>query len=154
MTVHPVRGPLLQLGSVCEPVLRALPDWFGIESAIVEYVQAIDALPTFCIEEDRAILGFMSVRHHFPASAELYVLAVRPEHHRRGFGQVLLRATEAHCRAQGVRFLQVKTLSPARESEAYAKTRRFYDAMGFVPFEEFPELWGPANPCLQMVKAL
>jgi hypothetical protein len=26
--------------------------------------------------------------------------------------------------------------------------------MGFRPLEEFPELWGDANPCLQMIKSL
>ena len=27
-------------------------------------------------------------------------------------------------------------------------------SMGFRPLQEFPELWGKENPCLQMVKGL
>jgi hypothetical protein len=47
----------------------------------------------------------------------------------------------------------VKTLGASRESEHYARTRRFYEARGFVPLEEFPNLW-PGNPALQLVKRL
>jgi hypothetical protein len=31
--------------------------------------------------------------------------------------------------------------------------RRFYEARGFVPLEEFPDFW-PGNPCLLLVKRL
>ena len=30
--------------------------------------------------------------------------------------------------------------------------RAFYLACGFRPLEEFPTLWGPENPALQLVK--
>jgi hypothetical protein len=36
----------------------------------------------------------------------------------------------------------------------YERTRAFYIAGGFRPPEEFPNLWGPENPALQMVKVL
>jgi hypothetical protein len=44
--------------------------------------------------------------------------------------------------------LTVKTLSPSRPDPNYAGTRRFYEAVGFLPIEEFPTLWGANNPCL------
>jgi hypothetical protein len=57
-------------------------------------------------------------------------------------------------RGQGVEYLQVKTLSDAHPDAGYARTRAFYQAMGFRPLQELPELWGEENPCLQMVKGL
>jgi hypothetical protein len=32
------------------------------------------------------------------------------------------------------------------------ETRKFYEAIGFVPLEVFPTLWGSENPCLVMIK--
>jgi ribosomal protein S18 acetylase RimI-like enzyme len=65
-----------------------------------------------------------------------------------------MEALEAHLQAQGIEYLQVKTLSPAHPDKNYAKTRAFYHALGFRPLEEFPDLWGEQNPCLQMIKYL
>ena len=49
---------------------------------------------------------------------------------------------------------QVKTLSATHPDVHYARTREFYLSIGFIELEEFPELWGSANPCLLMVKAI
>lgn len=150
-------GPEFKAASRCEAILRALPEWFGIESAIVQYVRDIDAMPTFIALDERGeAIGFMTVKQHFPHAAELHVLAVRSQHHRRGVGRMLLERVEQWLREppNDVRFLQVKTLSPARQWEPYERTRLFYQQMGFVPLEEFPTLWGERNPCLMMIKAL
>jgi ribosomal protein S18 acetylase RimI-like enzyme len=48
--------------------------------------------------------------------------------------------------------MQVKTLGPSRPDEHYAKTRAFYEALGFRPLEEFKQIWDENNPCLVMVK--
>ena len=37
---------------------------------------------------------------------------------------------------------------------SYAKTRKFYLAMGFYPLEEITELWGEEIPCLIMARVL
>ena len=150
-----VVGPELGTASRCEAILRSLPMWFGIESAIVEYVTNIEKLPTFlAIDRDEQAIGFMTVKRHTPESAELYVLAVRETWHRRGVGEALLKTIEDWLRQEHVRFLQVKTLAPIANYEPYDRTRRFYQSMGFVPLEVFPTLWDPRNPCLQMIKAL
>ena len=61
----------------------------------------------------------------------------------------------ADLTASGVRLLQVKTLGPSGASEEYAlDARAFYEAIGFLPLEERTDIWGPANPCLIMVKPL
>lgn len=147
-----IKGPLLGQGAVCETILRALPEWFGIEEATAQYIRDVDDLPTFVAFEDGRAVGFMTVKQHFPQSTELYVLGVLPETHRQGVGQALLSTVEAYLHQQGVEYLQVKTLSASHPDPGYAKTRAFYEAMGFRPLEEFPTLWDEANPCLLMVK--
>ncbi len=149
-----IEGPLLGQGAVCEAILCALPEWFGIEEATAQYARDVDDLPTFVAWVNGRAVGFMTVKQHFPQAAELYVLGVLPEMHRQGVGQALLSAVEAYLREQGVAYLQVKTLSASHPDPGYAKTRAFYEAVGFKPLEEFPMLWGEANPCLLMVKTL
>jgi ribosomal protein S18 acetylase RimI-like enzyme len=149
-----IEGPLLGQGTVCEPILRALPEWFGIEAATAQYIRDVDALPTFVASVDGRAVGFMTAKQHFPQAAELYVLGVLPEMHHRGVGRALLARVEAYLREQGVEYLQVKTLSVSHPDVGYAKTRAFYEAMGFRPLEEFPTLWDEANPCLLMIKTL
>ena len=148
------------LSGVCEPILRSAPEWFGIEDSVEEYVNRIAELPTVLAvlqqsdTHNQQAIGFMSLEQHFPSSAELHVLCVRPEWHRRGIGKALLEATEDHAKRTGARFLQVKTVSPKRQCEHYEKTRHFYEAMGFSPLTEFPTLWAEDCPCLQMIKVL
>ena len=82
------------------------------------------------------------------------MLAVLPDHHRRGIGRALVERAAAHARAEGRTLLHVKTLAPSDPDPGYAATRRFYEALGFVPLEELPQVWGPENPCLIMVRPL
>jgi coenzyme F420-0:L-glutamate ligase / coenzyme F420-1:gamma-L-glutamate ligase len=130
-------------------VLRDLPEWFGIEEATAAYIEAAATLPTFAAEPD---LGFVCVRQHTPQAAELYVMGVRREHHRRGVGRALVAAAESWSRARGIRYLHVKTLGPARSSRGYDATRAFYEALGFVALEELHGLWDEENPALVLVK--
>ncbi len=134
--------------------MRVLPEWFGIESAIQEYVAAARSLPTYLATVDDAPpVGLLLVRRHFAAAAEVQLIAVHPDRQREGVDRRLLAAAENDLAADGVRLLQVKTLGPSRPDEGYERTRRFYLGMGFLPVEEFAELW-PGNPCLLMVKPL
>lgn len=141
-------------GALCRRVLNALPDWFGIPEAVDDYVRDVEALPTFAALADGERVGFISLKIHTDYAAEVFVMGILPSQHRGGHGRGLIRAAEEYARRRGLRLLSVKTLSSAHESTEYAQTRRFYTAMGFVPTEEFPALWGEANPCLLMVKVL
>jgi len=137
-------------------LLRSLPEWFGIEHSIQEYVDDARSFPTYVVRDPDgdAVVGILLVRRHFPAAAEVHLMAVDRAWHRRGVGRALVRQAEDDLRADGVKFLQVKTLSESRSNEDYERTRRFYLALGFVPLEEFPALWDPGNPALLLVKAL
>ena len=133
--------------------MRALPDWFGIESAIVQYVRDTETKPTWLAELGGHAVGFVTLNRHFTQAAEIHCMAVRPEVHRQGVGRALLERVEAQCRTDGVMFLQMKTLAPSVDYAPYVCTRAFYMAMGFTPLEELPNLW-PGNPCLVLVKRL
>ncbi len=149
-----IHGPAKGQSARCAPILRALPQWFGVEEATQHYIEQVDALPTLVATVDGRTVGFLSLKQHSDDAAEIYVMGILPSHHRRGIGRALLAAAEAHLRAHRVRFLQVKTLSSAHPDEHYAKTRAFYRALGFSILEEFPDLWDPANPALQLIKYL
>jgi GNAT superfamily N-acetyltransferase len=149
-----VDGPYFEKATVCIPILRSLPDWFGIESAIVHYSTEIDILPTFLAFEAGRVIGFLSLKQHTPYSAEVYVMAVLQEAHRKGVGRTLISSSQDWLKSGGVQYLQVKTLGPSDPDESYAKTRSFYEAVGFKPLEEFKQIWDENNPCLIMIKKL
>jgi GNAT superfamily N-acetyltransferase len=148
--VEPARA---EDAAACEALLRSLPDWFGIEQAILDYRRDIETLETLIVREGTTLLGFLTLKHPFPESAEIQVMAVRTQAHGRGVGRALVHKAEGLLRDRGARFLQVKTLGEGRPDEHYARTRGFYRAMGFVPLEEH-DLWGDTNPCLVFIKSL
>jgi GNAT superfamily N-acetyltransferase len=137
-------------------LLGLLPTWFGFEESNTAYVAAASQLPTYVAwpTGGKQPAGVLLAKRHFRESAEIYLLAVDPAWHRRGGGRALVSALEADLAADGVEFLQVKTLGPSNPDAGYAKTRQFYLGMGFRPMEELHQLWSPGQPCLIMVKAL
>jgi ribosomal protein S18 acetylase RimI-like enzyme len=141
-------------GSTCRSILGALPAWFGIEASVEHYIAVAERSPTVIASIDGADVGFVTVISHSLYAAEVYVMAVLPEHHRRGIGRTMLERVERSLGRAGVEFLQVKTLSTSRPDEGYAMTRAFYLAYGFRPLEELPDLWDPQNPALQMIKSV
>jgi len=154
-------GPELQVrkmesgqGSLCRSILAELPDWFGIPEAVDGYVRDVESMPTFAARSGGEDVGFVAAREHGSWSVEIVVMGVRPPLHRRGVGQALIEAVEIWARNREHRLLTVKTLGPSGASDAYERTRRFYQAMGFLPVEEIPAVWGPANPCLISIKPL
>ena len=104
--------------------------------------------------EGGAVVGALLWNQHFPGSAEVHLMAVDAARHRRGIGTALLDRAEQELRAEGVRYLQVKTLGPSRQDEEYERTRRFYAARDFVALEELLDVWPEDNPMLILVKAL
>jgi GNAT superfamily N-acetyltransferase len=149
-----IQGPSIGNARDCEPILRTLPDWFGIETAIQEYVVEIDAMPTFLAQKENKTIGFLTLNVPNPFTAEIHVMAILSEWHHQGIGRGLVLAAEKYLLAQGGHYIQVKTLSASHPDENYARTRKFYLALGFVPLQEFPDLWGVENPCLQLIKKI
>ncbi len=151
MTTIQIDGPLTGQGPLFDTLLRGLEEWFGLEAAILEYVERTDREPTFVARQDGAVVGAIALRRHFPAAAEIDVMGVVRDRHRAGIGRQLVEAALHWCQTESIEYLQVKTLSASREYEQYARTRAFYAALGFVPLEELPTLWDENNPCLLSV---
>ena len=142
-------------GAICREVIESLPDWFGIPASNEAFVAAAEELPMLaCFAPGGEVVGFVSVKSHTAVAAELYVLGVKRAWHRRGIGRSLIEAAAQLATSWGARFLTVKTLAPSNLDPNYAATRRFYEAVGFLPIEEFPTLWNADNPCLLMLRPL
>lgn len=137
----------------CGPILRSIPEWFGIEEATRGYIDAAARLPTWIAERDGGDAGFITIARHFDEAAEVHCIAVHRKYHGQGAGTALLRWAEEHLRRDGVRFLQVKTLGPSKSDAEYARTLHFYLSRGFSRLEEINGLW-PGIPCLVLVKTL
>jgi ribosomal protein S18 acetylase RimI-like enzyme len=134
-------------------ILRALPDWFGIEDAVLDYIEQSRVLPSHAALVEEQIVGICLTKHHSESSVEIYLMAVDPRWRRRGIGRALLDAAEKDLASNGIEFLQVKTLGPSEPWPPYDETRKFYEALGFRQLEEIHGLW-PDNPCLILVKHL
>jgi GNAT superfamily N-acetyltransferase len=141
-------------GPLCQEILAALPTWFGLPDSVADYVAVADANPTVVATLERRDVGLLTLVVHTPYAAEVYVMGVHPEHHRQGAGAAMLATAETWLAGRDIEYLQVKTLSPRHPDPGYAKTRAFYHDRGFRPLQEFPELWSPDQPALQLVKTV
>jgi GNAT superfamily N-acetyltransferase len=135
-------------------LVRALPDWFGIEESVVQYVRDAESKPTYlAVDASGLVVGALLLSRHNPRSAEIHLLAVDPSRHRQGVGRKLVERVEADMRDDGVELLSVKTQGPSMPDENYRLTLKFYEAMGFVSLEEVTGIW-PGIPALILVKPL
>jgi hypothetical protein len=158
MALGRVIGPVPVLdrrGDICREVLESLPEWFAIPASIESYVAAADELPMLaCFGPSREVVGFVSLKTHTGLRCRglcdgRQALLASPWNWPR-----LDRSPAQLAISQGVRFLTVKTLSPSNDDPYYERTRLFYEAVGFVPIEEFPTLWEPENPCIFMLRPI
>lgn len=141
-------------GALCRRLLNELPDWFGIPEAIDEYVVKAERATAVVAIADKEEVGLLTLVRHTASAAEIDVMAVKPDHHRRGIGRAILDRAERVLLRDGIEYLQVKTLADTVDYEPYAHTRAFYAACGFRPLQVFPDLWDSENPALQLVKRL
>lgn len=139
-------------GVICGSILRKLPNWFGVEESILDYVRDTREMPFYAAYDNGIPVGFIAIKIHSKYAAEVYVMGVLQEYHRNGIGKMLINKCEEFCRENEMEFLTVKTLDESRESKSYEKTRHFYISMGFRPLEVFKTLWNEDNPCLFLAK--
>lgn len=138
-----------------EKILRKLPEWFGNEKALLEYVESVKELPFFgAMNEDGDCIGFMSVKIHYGHTGDIYVCGVLPDYHRKGVGKKLFSSAEKYFLQNGCKYIIVKTLSETANYEPYERTRSFYKSIGFEPLITLTEMWDEQNPCLIMIKVL
>ena len=127
---------------IARSVLVKLPEWFGIPESTAEYIAGCAQLPFWAADES----GFIAMRRTGEYAAEIYVMGVIPECHRKGVGRRLFEALREEARRQGLEYLHVKTVQMGKY-EIYDRTNLFYKSLGFRELECIPELWDAANPC-------
>lgn len=139
---------------IAEEVLYDLPEWFGIPESTREYIEDSVQMPFFAAFTETGVAGFLTVKVNNSYTAEIHVMGIKKEHHRKGIGKELYNACYAWCKNKGYEYLQVKTLDESHPDVNYAITRKYYFSMGFRPLECLPDLWGKENPCLIMVQGI
>lgn len=139
---------------ICDAILRELPDWFGVEASIIDYVDKVKGMPFYVAYDVKMPIGFIAIKIHNTYAAEVYVMGVLNKYQRSGIGTKLIAAVEEYCSSNNFHFLTVKTLADTVRFEPYERTRSFYYKLGFVPLEVFPLHWDKENPCLFMAKGL
>lgn len=137
---------------ICSKILNALPNWFGIPESILNYVAEVKDKPFYAVFDEGKAVGFVSIKVHNAFTAEIYVMGILEEYHRKGIGRQIIRICDQYCRQNSIEFLTVKTLDEKNPDKFYQKTRLFYESMGFKPLEVFPLLWDESNPCLFLAK--
>lgn len=135
-------------------IMNALPEWFSPPEDIVNKSVIHRDYPFVAAFDGGKALGFAALKIHNVHTVDIYNFGVLREYHRMGIGHQLMDACVEYCRAQGHRFLTVKTLDESAVYEPYNGTRAFYKKEGFYPLEVFTCIWDVENPCLFMVKVI
>ncbi|HZJ26235.1 MAG TPA: GNAT family N-acetyltransferase [Acidimicrobiia bacterium] len=143
--------------AACGALLDRLADWFGVADANAHYLASLGRVPAFVAvadDDDRGheLIGFLALEQRAEASAEILVMAVDPTSHRHGYGRALVAAAQDWCDSHDMRWLFVKTRGPSTYDDLYARTRRFYTAVGFEPLYESHAEWGPTDAALILVQ--
>ena len=141
-------------GKICRNILSDLPLWFGIPESTDEYCRNVELYDFYSVIYEKETIGFISVKMNNEYVAELYVLGILKNYHRKGFGKVTLNYIFEKLKDKKIRYVEVKTLDETKESDEYMKTRRFYQKLGFIPIDVLNNEWGINNPCLIMLKEL
>ena len=137
---------------ITDNIIRQLPEWFGIEESIVKYVQNVRNRVFYAAYDGDDIVGFLCLKSNNTYTADIYVMGVLKEYHRKGIGRKLALKAEQYLRGNNYRFWMLKTLGESSDYEPYRLTREFYKSVGFYPLEEIKEIWDEENPCLIMIK--
>jgi len=138
---------------ITREILEALPDWFGIEESREEYIRKSADLIFHAAFDNEQSVGFICLKETGKDTAEICVMGVLKEYHRKGVGRVLFEEAKNAAIREGYSFLQVKTVQMGKYDD-YDDTNRFYLSMGFKEFEVFPMLWDEWNPCQVYVMSL
>ena len=118
-----------------EAVYRHLfPDWSAHQAAAVERVLRDEAMHTWVADVDGRPVGFVSVVHHGPEydepnSSEIEMIAVDPEHQRRGIAADLITFAVDRMREHGSELAVIGTGG----DPGHAPARAAYEQAGFTP---------------------
>src|SRR4030095_4035395 len=114
-----------------EALTARLPDWFAQPESNRHYAEQSEILEAWTARIEGSAQGLLLLKRHSAISAEIYWLAVDPDHHRQGIGRALIGMIESRLRQERLRYLFVTTLHPDDPYETYRRTQAFYERLGF-----------------------
>ena len=139
--------------AVSRKVLEALTEWFEVDESREEYISESADQIFIAAKEDGEYAGFLCLKETGKDTAEIAVMGVLKEYHRKGIGRRLFEKAKETASSEGYSFMQVKTVRMGKYPD-YDKTNLFYLSCGFKEFEVFPEYWDIENPCQIYVMSL
>lgn len=101
------------------------------------------------------MVGFITFKKNGPDVIEISWLAVNPPHRKQGIGSKLVNDSLNKIGGK-YKICEVKALAETHPDKGYAKTRKFYKRLGFIPLEiiqPYPG-WDNNNPCQIFVKPI
>jgi ribosomal protein S18 acetylase RimI-like enzyme len=114
-----------------EALTARLPEWFAQPESNRHYAEQSEILEAWTARIEGSAQGLLLLKRHSAITAEIYWLAVDPDHHRQGIGRALIGMIESRLRQESLRYLFVTTLHPDDPYEPYRRTRAFYERLGF-----------------------
>ena len=116
-----------------EIFLHFYPEWSAMQAAAVERVCRDEAMPTWVADHDGRAVGFVAIVHDRqedePRSSEIEMIAVDPEHHRRGIAADLIAYAAERMREHGSELAVIGTGG----DPWHAPARAAYEQAGFTP---------------------
>jgi ribosomal protein S18 acetylase RimI-like enzyme len=113
-------------------VYRALhPDWRVTQRSAVEAACADEDVPVWIAVDGGRVAGFVALKlYAADRLGEIYMIAVDPDHQRRGIASALSRHSFEWLSAAGMAVVMVETGG----DPGHAPARHAYEAMGFRMF--------------------
>jgi GNAT superfamily N-acetyltransferase len=138
--------------AACAEIIATLPQWFGIPQSNRNYIAGMPLRDVFAVWKAGQYVGAIALKYHFHRTAEIWWMGVKPAFHRQGIGSRLFQSARAHSLGKGCSRMIVNTISERSPDRSYARTRRFYQALGFEPL--FEEKEDQPNPMLWLMVEL
>ena len=66
----------IEKSNICNDTLRALPNWFGIEASIVDYVEQVKKMPFYAAYNNDTPIGFVAIKVHNAYTAEICIIVL------------------------------------------------------------------------------
>ncbi|PJB21779.1 MAG: N-acetyltransferase [Euryarchaeota archaeon CG_4_9_14_3_um_filter_38_12] len=139
----------------CCSIAKGLSEYFT-ENAVETMSKDMKKHLLYIATDLDEVVGFMTIHRKNNHVAEILWMAVKKSKWNQGIGSALIERISNDLKSQGVRLLQVKTLSEDAKYSPYESTRQFYEKMNFIHIETIDPYpgWAPDNPCAIYVKIL
>ncbi len=135
-------------------IAKSLPEYFN-DNGLADIEKELPSQIVYGAYAGKRMLGCASYQKINEHTLELAWLFVLDEFHGQGISTQLV-VESLSLEGMGFSVCQVKTLAETSKDEGFARTRSFYEKIGFIPIQiidPYPG-WDSGNPCQIMVKFL